>query len=237
MTDIHSHILFGVDDGARGIEESIDILKKMKSTGFNNVILTPHYIKGEIYNINNKEKLKRISILKEELNKQKININIYLGNEIFINDNLIDDIIKGNCYTLNNSNYILFEISFHNKIISLDKWIERINSNGCKLILAHPERYTYFQKDYKFVDKLKQTGVLFQANYGSIINQYGKDACNLLKYMLKNNYIDYFGTDIHRKDNTFVLDNFSKIEDEIIKIIGSKSYNIIKNNSDKIINS
>ena len=110
-----------------------------------------------------------------------------------------------------------------------------IEGNGCRLILAHPERYTYFQENYELVDNLKKSGLLFQANYGSILNCYGKEACNLLKYMLKNNYIDYFGTDIHRNSNTFVIDNFNRIEKEIIKVIGEESYNRIKRNSDNLV--
>ena len=235
MTDIHTHILYDVDDGCRNIEESIFILKKLYKLGFNNVVLTPHYIKGEIYDVNNSHKLKKLNNLKNELRKQGIDINIYLGNEIFISNSLIEDIRVGNCYTLNNSNYILFEMPFHSKILNLDKWIDNMLSYGCKLILAHPERYTYFQKDYKLVDNLKKKGLLFQANYGSILNYYGKDSCNLLKYMLKNKYIDFFGTDIHRSNNTFVLDNFKNIEKEIINIVGKDYYFRIVDNGDRLI--
>ncbi len=234
MTDIHTHILYNVDDGSKSIEESINLLKKLKDVGFNNVILTPHYIKGEVYDFNN-EYLDKFNKLKEEININNLDINIYLGNEIFINKYLLDDIKNDNCYTLNNSNYILFEMPFHTRINNIEDWVKNVISSGCKLILAHPERYTYFQEDYRLIDNLKKEGLLFQANYGSILNYYGKDAGNLLKYMLKKGYIDYFATDIHRISDTFVIDKFKEIEDEIIKIIGNDGYDKIKNNSDDII--
>ena len=192
MTDIHSHILFDVDDGSRSVEESLILLKKMYNAGFDKVILTPHYIKGEIYNINNREKLRKLDILREAVNESGINIDIFLGNEIFINNDLIQDVKDGLCYTLNNTNYILFEIPFHNRILNLESWIQKIEDIGCKLILAHPERYVYFQKNHKLVDELKKYGLLFQANYGSILNYYGKEACNSLKinsFFQKNNFL------------------------------------------------
>ena len=70
MTDVHSHILFNVDDGSKSIEESISLLKKMKDIGFNNVILTPHYINGSEYCSKNKEKLEKLNELRDELKNQ-----------------------------------------------------------------------------------------------------------------------------------------------------------------------
>lgn len=235
MTDIHSHILFDVDDGAKSQEESIEILKKMAEKGFKNIILTPHYINGSEYCSNNEEKLTKLNILKDELAKQNININIYLGNEIFINDS-IEKLIKENeIYSLNNSKYILVELPFHNQIVNLEDMIYELKIKGFIPIIAHPERYTYLQKNYKEVDRLKEEGFLFQGNYASILGYYGKESQKLLKYMLKKQYIDYLGTDIHRINKTYVLDNFEKIEKKIIKITKHEYYDEIKENNTHII--
>lgn len=235
MTDIHSHILFDVDDGSRTIEESIELLKKMHEIGFNNVILTPHYIEGSEYNCENKQKRDKIKIIKEELVKQKININIFLGNEVFINDNIYNLIKNDVIHTLNNTKYILIELPFHNQIVNLEDIIYELKIKGLIPIIAHPERYTYFQKNYQEIDRLKEEGFLFQANYASILGYYGKESKKLLKYMLKKKYIDYFGTDIHRTSKTYVIDNFKKIEKNIIKITKIDYYNEIKENSNNII--
>ena len=235
MTDIHSHILFDVDDGSRDIEESITLLKKMKDIGFKNVILTPHYIKDTEYSSENKEKKQKFNQIKEALEENNIDINIYLGNEIFINKEIYELIKETKIHTLNNTRYILVELPFHNEIVNLEDIIYELKIKGLIPIIAHPERYSYFQKNYKEVDRLKEEGFLFQANYASILGYYGKESQKLLKYMLKKQYIDYFGTDIHRTAKTYVIDNFKKIEKQIIKITKNDYYNEIKENCNKII--
>lgn len=236
MTDIHSHILFDVDDGSNSIEESIELLKKLKDIGFNNIILTPHYIKDTEYSSENEEKKQKFEQLKLALKENNININIYLGNEIFINKE-IDKLIKEEkISTLNNTKYILIELPFHNEIVNLEDIIHELKIKGYIPIIAHPERYTYLQKDHKEVDKLKEEGFLFQANYASILGYYGKESQKLLKYMLKKQYIDFFGTDVHKTAKTFVIDNFKKIEKHIIKITKNDYYNEIKENCNNIIN-
>ena len=235
MTDIHSHILFDVDDGSRNVEESIELLKKMKEIGFDNVILTPHYIQGSEYNCENKEKKVKFKKIKSGLEKQGIDINIYLGNEIFINDSIYELIKNNIIHTLNNTRYVLVELPFHNQIMNLEDIIYELKIKGLIPIIAHPERYSYFQKNYKEVDRLKEEGFLFQGNYASILGYYGKESQKLLKYMLKKQYIDYLGTDIHRTNKSYVLDNFNKIEKTIIKITKNDYYNEIKKNSDLII--
>ena len=106
MTDVHSHILFNIDDGSYSIEESIILLKELKSIGFTNVILTPHYIKGSEYSANNQTKLERFSELREEIKKQNIEINIYLGNEIFVCNNILELLEREEIVSLNNTKYL-----------------------------------------------------------------------------------------------------------------------------------
>lgn len=235
MTDIHSHILFDVDDGSKSIEESIELLKKMKDIGFDNVILTPHYIEGSEYSSKNLEKKKKLNQIKEELLNQNIDINIYLGNEIFINNNIYELIKNGEIHTLNNTRYILVELPFHNQIVNLEDIIYELKIKGLIPIIAHPERYSYFQNNYKEVDRLREEGFLFQGNYASILGYYGKESQKLLKYMLKKQYIDYLGTDVHRTAKTYVIDNFKKIEKNIIKITKNDYYQEIKENNNDLI--
>lgn len=235
MTDVHSHLIFNVDDGCVDLSESLRILKKMKIIGFDNVIITPHYIKGTEYSADNKLKLSRFNEIKDALKKYNIDISIYLGNEIFINNDIVSLINEGEIYPINGK-YLLIELPFHNKIINLDDILYELTCSGYVPIIAHPERYSYFHDNYSLVDKLKEEGYLFQCNYGSIIGYYGKSSEKLIKYMLKKGYVDYFGTDVHRLDRMNILDKFDKIEKSIIKVIGAKNYNIIKENCDELIN-
>ena len=235
MTDVHSHVLYGIDDGSKSIEESIELLKKLASVGFNNVVATPHYIEGSEYACDNKEKLKRINTLKKKIKEEKIDINLYLGNETFINNHMPLNIKEGNVYTINNSKYLLFELPFHDQIISLRDIVFELKIDGYIPILAHPERYTYFWKDHHILDELKEDGVLFQANFASILGHYGKHSKKLLKYLLKKQYIDYLGTDIHHIKNTYTTDNFDKIKKKFIKIIGNEYWNKIIQNGNELI--
>lgn len=235
MTDVHSHILFGIDDGSRTILESVELLKKLKSVGFNNVILTPHFILDSTYNSNYESNIKIYNELKERLISENIDINIYLGNEIFIDKNVPTLLEKNIITSLNGTKYVLVEFPMHNKLLNIEDILYEIRSKGYEVVIAHPERYDAFKEDYSIVDTLREDGFLFQSNYSSILGYYGKDSIKLLKYMLKRHYIDFLGTDIHRIEKTYVIDNFKKIEKNIIKITGSEYYNKIQANNNKLV--
>lgn len=235
MTDVHSHILFGIDDGSRTISESIELLKKLKSVGFNNVILTPHFILDSTYNSNYEANIKIYNELKERLLNENIDINIYLGNEIFIDKNVPTLLEKNIITSLNETKYVLVEFPMHNKLLNIEDILYEIRSKGYEVVIAHPERYDAFKEDYSIVDTLREDGFLFQSNYSSILGYYGKDSIKLLKYMLKRHYIDFLGTDIHRIEKTYVIDNFKKIEKHIIKVTGSEYYNKIQLNNNKLV--
>lgn len=235
MTDVHSHILFGIDDGSRTISESVELLKKLKSVGFNNVILTPHFILDSTYNSNYESNIKIYNELKERLISENIDINIYLGNEIFIDKNVPTLLEKNIITSLNGTKYVLVEFPMHNKLLNIEDILYEIRSKGYEVVIAHPERYDAFKEDYSIVDTLREDGFLFQSNYSSILGYYGKDSIKLLKYMLKRHYIDFLGTDIHRIEKTYVIDNFKKIEKHIIKVTGSEYYNKIQLNNNKLV--
>lgn len=236
MIDIHNHILFGIDDGCANIDESILLLNQMQKLGFSKIVLTPHYIKGSVQASNNLEKEYRLALLREKLKEYKINIELYLGNEIFITNNVIELLQNGEVSSINNSRYVLIELPFESEIVGLVDILYELKYNGLIPIIAHPERYSYFQNDLSKIAELREEGVLFQVNYSSILGSYGRKAKKAVKNLLKSDYVDFFGTDIHSIRKTFVLDNFKKIEKKIIRIIGNEKYKKIINNSKRIIN-
>ena len=95
MTDIHNHLLFGVDDGSISIEESISVLREMSKAGYKNVILTPHYIKDSNFNSSAKENFRRLKILREAVKENGIDIKLFLGNEIYMDDDIYELLGKG----------------------------------------------------------------------------------------------------------------------------------------------
>ena len=235
MTDTHCHILYGVDDGSVSIEESLELLKAMKEAGFDNIIMTPHYIEKTDYCSLNPEKLKKLATLREAVKKNNIDINLYLGNEVYINDHIAEGVKENKLYTLNGSKYVLFEIPFHNQILNLIDIIYEMKLTGLVPVLAHPERYDKLQDDYKYVDKLKAEGVLFQCNFSSIIGDYGRHAEKLMKYMLKKEYVDYLGTDIHHLKRSAAITEIDKIARKIEKYAGHEYYQKILNNNEALL--
>ncbi len=236
MIDMHNHILYGIDDGCKTIEESIETIKNMKKIGFNSIVLTPHYIEDSSFKANNNLKLQRLEILKEELLKNNIDVNLFLGNEIFINESINELIINKEIRSINNTRYILIELPFNNQILNLDDYLYELKLKGYKIIIAHPERYTYFKDNYEEARKLYDSGVLFQVNYGSIIGQYGSSSLKLVKKLLKDDMVDFISTDIH-KPSSSLFDKFDDIKHKIIKIIGENKFKDISyNNILKVIN-
>lgn len=235
MTDIHSHILFDIDDGSGSIDESLSLLKKLKSIGFDNIIVTPHYIEGSEYSSDNRTKLKKFKMLKKTIIENELDINIYLGNEIFIHKDIINSIRNKKIYSLNGTRFLLIEMPFHNQLLNLEDILYDIKYHGFIPIIAHPERYSYFQEDYSLIDELREDGILFQCNYSSILGYHGKGAMKTIKYMLKKHYVDFLGTDIHHINKTFVIDNFKKIEKKIIRACGKEYYKQIKENCDELV--
>lgn len=223
MIDVHSHIIYGVDDGCKNIEESIQTLKNLKNIGFSKIVLTPHYIESSNFQANNKIKESKLKVLSDELNKNNIDIDLFLGNEIYINFNIEDLISKNEIHPINNTRYLLIELSFYNEINKVEDYLYELKLKGYIPIIAHPERYLYFQKDYKKMEKLYESGVLFQSNYGSIIGAYGKEAKKLIKHALKNDMITFMATDIHKPSSSLIND-FEKITRKIKKIIGEERF-------------
>ncbi len=224
MIDIHNHVLFGIDDGAKDIEESISILEKMSSIGYTSVIATPHYISNDLYDANNKKKKEIIEILKEKLKEKNIKIDLYLGNEIFIQNHIDKKIIRGKIYTLNNSSYMLIELPLNEKLnCDLDILYELINQ-GAKVILAHPERYRIFQNNIEELEKYLDLGILLQGNIDALSGKYGNYAKKIFKTLLKNRQYFTLASDIHHS-NTEYFKRFPNLKKKVIKLTDEDYFN------------
>ena len=233
--DIHSHILYGIDDGSKTLEESINIIKEHVMMGFTDIVVTPHYIENSKYETNNKNKQDILNKLKQELKTQNIKINLYLGNEVFVNNNLEELIKKEEIATINNSRYLLIEFPMNEKPKDINNIIYELRIKGIIPVIAHPERYDYVEKNPNLVLEWIEEGALLQSNYGSIIGIYGSGPQKTIKKLLKKDIIDILATDIHYPNNKIYL-NIDKIRKKIIKSIGEERYTeLTKTNPKKII--
>lgn len=197
MIDIHSHILPGIDDGAVTLEDSVDIVRELASQGVTDIIATPHYIEETIYMSLRTRNLRLIDELKQELADKEIAVNIYLGNEIYINEQISELLEKGEISPLADSDYILVELPMSGDYPNYMDILANLMQKGFKVILAHPERYAAIQKNPKIAEELHEMGVFLQCNTGSITGQYGKHAYKVAKMLAKRKMIFAFGSDIH----------------------------------------
>ena len=199
MIDFHSHILPNIDDGSRSIEETFNLIKEAKNVGFDAIISTSHYMEN-YYETDTPEREVWINAIYENLQAKNIDIKLYLGNEIYLSENIIKLLEEGKASTINDTSYVLFEMPLNIEPMNLYDMVYEMMQYKLVPILAHPERYSFVQKDPELIYDLIQKGVLMQGNYGSIIGQYGEKAQIIIKKFLKNNMIHFLGTDVHRQN-------------------------------------
>ena len=200
FVDIHSHILPGIDDGAKDMKESILLIEKMKDLGFSKIYGTPHSYPGLYDNTTESIKGSFEKLIKEIPE----NINIDYASEYILDKSLIEK-AKNKTLLCIKDNYVLVEMSFISEPIGLYDIIYEIKVNGYVPILAHPERYLFL--DIKDFFKLKRFGCLFQANLLSTTDYYGVSIRKKLDLLLKNKLIDFAGSDIHNMKHVLAFDN------------------------------
>ncbi len=196
LVDIHNHILPGIDDGAKTVEESISLIKGFSEIGVTNFVCTPHIMNN--YYPNNPETIKNsYDLLKKELEHMKIgNTTVDFAAEHMIDDNFENILEKGEVLGLK-KNYLLIEMSYLQASINFNPAIHEIASHKYFPILAHPERYVFLQKKLDKHKKYKSQGILYQLNLLSLSNFYGSEAQQTAQKLLENNLIDFVASDIH----------------------------------------
>lgn len=202
MVDFHTHILYGVDDGAKTPEDTIKMLKEAREVGFDKIILTSHYME-DYYKSDVLERNKKKMAIDAYIQKQNMDLKLYLGNEIFITENLMGLLKTGKICTQNNTSYMLFELPFNIKPINIFDLIFEMQSHKIIPVLAHPERYSYFYSEPEIFYELVQKGVLLQVNFGSFIGEYGKRAKIMAEKLLTCNSVHFLGSDVHKPNSIY----------------------------------
>jgi tyrosine-protein phosphatase YwqE len=196
--DLHSHLLPGIDDGVRTEEESLELIRGLMELGYQKFITTPHIYRGQ-YNNSRETIFPALEKLKIALQSNRINITVDAAAEYFFDEFFFQQLERKEVITFG-EHYVLFELAFGVRPIMLEQIVFRMNVLGYKPVLAHPERYTFFQ-DSKLIEleKLKGAGVFFQVNIMSLNNQYGGRAKAVARELITQNMIDFAGSDIHRE--------------------------------------
>lgn len=190
LTDWHSHLLPGVDDGVQSLSESLAALAYYEQIGISEVWLTPH-IMEDIPNTTSELR----EVYEQLIEAYKGGIKLHLASENMI-DNLFDQRLEaGDLLRLGNDKHLLVETSYFNSPMHFYKRLERIKDSGYTPVLAHPERYVYMgHSDYQH---LKAMGILFQLNLPSLSGMYGRQAMKNAEWLLASGFYNLLGTDIH----------------------------------------
>jgi protein-tyrosine phosphatase len=207
--DIHSHLLPGLDDGSPDVETSIELIKSLSGAGINRFICTPHII-GDMYR-NTPDKIYRaLHVLKNACLENGLDTQLSAAAEYMLDDYFMGLLRKEPLLTLT-KNYILTEFSYATAPDNLEKIAFEININNYHPLLAHPERYFYYHKNYDAFFRLKELGFLLQVNLLSLTGYYGTPAAKAANFIFKNKLVDFVGTDLHHFNHFKALtDNRSK---------------------------
>jgi protein-tyrosine phosphatase len=203
--DIHSHLIPGIDDGARTMDESIAMLTKFQSLGYRKVITTPH-IMSEVYPNNSERILEGLDHVRENTSKLGLDIEIEAAAEYYFDETLEFRVKEKNLMTFGDS-YVLVEFAFHNAPNFEDKLFFEMQMAGYKPVLAHFERYMYYLGSSERAQELREKGVKIQMNLNSLTGHYGMEVKKQAERLIDAQAIDFVGTDCHRIDHLMLLES------------------------------
>jgi tyrosine-protein phosphatase YwqE len=201
--DMHSHFLPGIDDGAKTMEDSLNLLRNMADMGYKTIITTPHVFID--YYPNTSEIITgKLAEVQQACKENNIDIQLRAAAEYYIDEYLMQLIDKEPLLTIHN-NEVLAEFSMVYEPPMLAQSIFKLQTAGYKPIIAHPERYVFFHRDISKYQELKDRGCLLQLNMLSIAGYYGQHIKMTAEKLLSMGLYDYCGSDAHHEKHTSVL--------------------------------
>lgn len=192
---MHSHLIPGIDDGARTMEDSLNLVRKMHELGFTKLITTPH-IQSEFYKNTPEIILSGLLKLRDALAAENIPVTIEAAAEYLLDDGFQEKMNAGELLSFGDK-FILVEISYYSPPPNLKSTIFNLQCDGYKVILAHPERYSYWFNDFAKYQDLKDRGVLFQLNTVSLAGYYPDPIKKFAEKLIDKEMIDFIGSDMH----------------------------------------
>ena len=209
--DIHSHLLPGIDDGAKNIEDSLYLLNSLQEIGFNEIITTPHII-NTVWN-NTADSI----INKKQETQRELDLKIpFKAAAEYMMDDSFSRLFKNEKLLTLKDNYVLVEMSYLNAPMQLYDILFELQVAGYKPVLAHPERYVFYHKNFNEYTKLKKAGCLFQLNLLSTVGYYGEGVFEAAEQLLAKGMIDFTGSDVHHKNHVAAFDSKIKLKETIV---------------------
>jgi tyrosine-protein phosphatase YwqE len=222
-TDMHSHILPGIDDGSPDIATSLHLVKGLYDLGYRRLIATPHII-GDFYRNNPVIITRELDKLKTACAGEGINIELSAAAEYMLDDYFLKILKQKDQVLPVYSNVILTELPYNVVPMNVNEIVFEIITAGYKPILAHPERYFYYHRDFEEFFRLKDLGFALQVNLLSVTGYYGAPVAKAARFIFENDLADYVGTDMHHVRH---LEALRTKQNNLIlhKYLGDKVYN------------
>lgn len=207
-TDLHSHLLPGIDDGSQDMDTSIELLKGFASLGFKKVITTPHVL-WEMYPNTPEIIQSKKEVVANAIKEAGMSIEFGAAAEYFIDEHFQQTLKEKQPLLTIQNNLVLVEFSMITAPMDLLDVLFQMQLNGYQPIIAHPERYIYLHGRKEFFNQLKDSGCLFQINLLSLTPHYGTSVQALAEYLVKRDMYDYAGTDMHHVKHLQALQNLA----------------------------
>jgi protein-tyrosine phosphatase len=232
MIDIHNHILPGIDDGCRSLEESLELARLAVKDGIHHIIATPHHANGRYQN--EAEKVRQAAAqLNIALSEEGVNLQIHTGQEIRVYKELLDDLNAGKLLTLAGSRYMLLEFSSRQVPEGIEDLLHELSLAGITAIIAHPERNMELAGNLSRLADLIDRGALAQMTTHSVNGLFGRKIQSISLDMCRSNLIHFLSSDAHNPmERPFFLQTAAIY---IMKKLGEETYSYYKENADRVL--
>ncbi|WP_432363797.1 tyrosine-protein phosphatase [Sporosarcina sp. UB5] len=196
MIDMHTHLLFGVDDGPETIEETLALINKAQEEGITDMIATSHAFHPQ-YDVHHSEVMSQTTLLKDVMKEAGLDVNIHPGQEIRLTEDIIDKLDNNELLTLANSNYLLLELPSHTIPAYTVNVIQALLERDITPIIAHPERNRAIAEKPERLERLVRHGATSQITAGSVSGHFGKNRQKLALQLIEANLVHTYGSDVH----------------------------------------
>ena len=217
--DMHSHFIPGIDDGARTMKDTIELLKSMEDLGYKKVITTPH-VMSDFFRNTTAIITTGLEQVRSAAKAEGIGLEIEAAAEYYFDYGLENKIKEERLLTFG-LDYLLFEVSYMNAPDNLDAFIFQLQTSGYRPVLAHPERYPFwFTKNLEHFEKLKEKGVLFQLNINALTGHYSIATKKIAEQMIDRGWYEFLGSDCHHMGHVELMKKVRQ-EKGLHKLLGS----------------
>ncbi|QNO14615.1 capsular biosynthesis protein [Alkalicella caledoniensis] len=232
IVDTHSHLIPAIDDGAKNMDETLEMCQIAEKENISKIIATPHFIRGEFFSTPRdvKDNVKNIN---KKLRELGIDVKIYSGHEVFIDPDIPKLLINGEINTLNDSRYVLIELPMNGIPSYTEDTLYSIRLKGYVPVIAHPERNSEIINDPNILFRLIELGAVSQMTTFSLLGKYGERIQKVSEEMLRHNLVHLMATDAHtpRRRSPKIVE----AQKRLVDMVGAQKANTIMANGERIL--